>query len=70
MPSKWREKWEGTSIIIKTEGDFPDDDETSDHRPVKGIFNIDIDWSNWKPKSLKSGFPFLKGTSRAWLVPQ
>jgi len=37
------EKWEGTSIIIKTEGDFPYDDETSDHRPVKGIFNIDID---------------------------
>lgn len=36
-------KWEGTSIIIKTEGDLPDDDETSNHRPVKVIFNIDID---------------------------
>ncbi len=36
-------KWEGTSIIIKTEGDLPDDDETSDHRPVKVIFNIDLD---------------------------
>jgi len=36
-------EWEGTSIIIKAEGDFPDDDETSDYRSVKGIFNIDSD---------------------------
>ena len=39
----WNVESGGSSIIIKIEGDFPDDNETSDHRPVKGVFNIDTD---------------------------
>lgn len=34
--------WTWSSEIIVETGDFPDDDETSDHRPVQGIFEIDV----------------------------
>lgn len=30
--------WQATSEIIVRDGDFPDDETTSDHRPVKAVF--------------------------------
>lgn len=32
--------WEARSQIIKREGDFPDTEATSDHRPVAGVFTL------------------------------
>ncbi|MCH8029984.1 MAG: endonuclease/exonuclease/phosphatase family protein [Candidatus Dadabacteria bacterium] len=32
--------WEATSQVVVREGDFPDSDQTSDHRPVKGTFKL------------------------------
>lgn len=34
------QNWNGISEIIVTEGDFPDDETTSDHRPVMAVFEL------------------------------
>jgi endonuclease/exonuclease/phosphatase family metal-dependent hydrolase len=33
-------EWDAISEVIVTPGDFPDDDDTSDHRPVVAVFEI------------------------------
>ncbi len=32
--------WEADSTIIQRPNDFPDDNQTSDHRPVRASFSI------------------------------
>ncbi|MCC6457292.1 MAG: excalibur calcium-binding domain-containing protein [Caldilineaceae bacterium] len=34
--------WQATSEIIVREGDFPDDMTTSDHRPVRAVFDVPV----------------------------
>lgn len=31
-------EWQGTCTVIVRDGDFPDDNRTSDHRPILGVF--------------------------------
>ena len=44
--------WEAESTIVKVDGDFPDDDEKSDHRPVDCIFTFDTSTIDVTPPSL------------------
>jgi len=34
-------KWQATSVVIVEPGDFPDEENTSDHRPVTAAFGVE-----------------------------
>ena len=39
--TKLPDRWLASSTIVTQSGDFPDDDNTSDHRAVEGVFTIE-----------------------------
>ena len=36
------QRWQAKSWVVVSPGDFPDSDETSDHRPVAGVVELSV----------------------------